>query len=121
MHCLIIRKEPFLEKGCVKHDSTGFTEQVYQGAKKEEPPPKSSDDWAHDPTEEEPDDNEVAPPMIDPEEIQERTVTAQADHDVRFRTNIERKEREEADRQERTSEEKIEMTARIEALQQELT
>ena len=89
--------------------------------KKEEPPPKSSDDWAHDPTEEEPDDNEVAPPMIEPEEIQERTVTAQADHDVRFRTNIERKEREEADRQERTSEEKIEMAARIEALQQELT
>ena len=89
--------------------------------KRDETPPKISDDWTHDPTEEEPDDNDVAPPMIEPEEIQEKIANAQANRASRCRAVLERREREEAERQERDADGKSEMAARIEALQQELT
>ena len=89
--------------------------------KRDETPPKISDDWTHDPTEEEPDDNDVAPPMIEPEEIQEKIANAQANRASQCRAILERREREEAERQERDTEGKSEMAARIEALQQELT
>lgn len=88
---------------------------------KDEPSPKTNDNWAHDPTEEEPDDSEVTPPRGAPEETEERIVNVQADLDDRFRAVIEHREQEEAECQAREASEKIEMAARIAALQQELT
>ena len=72
------------------------------GAEKTEnemPPKDTDDDWTHDPTEDEPDDSQVPPPMI--EEPKDQALAA-------------------IDTQEEWNEEKSEMKARIEALQQEL-
>ncbi len=70
----------------------------------DKPATKTDDFWPHDPTEDEPDDSKVAPPMIEAGTEKEENVY------ISMRT----------EEQNAWEEEKIEMTARMEAMQQEL-
>ena len=81
----------------------------------EEMPQKENDDWLHDPTEDEPDDNEIEPPMVEPapEKSEQKTSERIEDADDEKQHAI-------AQNQQAWAEEKSEMSARLKAMQQEL-
>ena len=85
-----------------------------EAQKKDDLSLKDNDEWAHDPTEDEPDDREVAPPMIEPEQVkEERNI-----EDAPKRLNDEEPPHATTESWETWG--KSEMIARMEAMKQEL-
>lgn len=98
-----------------------LNDQVIEEIKKDEESPKKEidNDWAHDPTEDEPDDTEVAPPPIEPEPIKEKQ-PKRVPMKSKPKTDEKKPHTLSIDAESVWEKEKAEMLKQMEAMQQEL-